>query len=230
MTIASAGSLVAGVTGTTIFQWVVPDAARGRALGGLVALSTLSYAAGSLTIPVLVGLVDAPVTLSAGGLVVVVAGLAAFALLGDARRRPVTPEGDVLHRVSRLPVLAGASPAALEAAATRLVPVPVTAGTVIIREGEPADRFYIVEAGRFAVDQLDPASGTEQRLRTLGPDDVFGELGLLRAAPRSATVTAETDGRLLALDGPAFLELVSAGPGLSVRLLDLYRGGAPSQA
>ena len=43
-------------------------------------------------------------------------------------------------------------------------------------------------------------------------------------------MTAETDGRLMALDGSAFLELVNAGPGLSVRLLELYRGGAAGQA
>jgi CRP-like cAMP-binding protein len=61
----------------------------------------------------------------------------------------------------------------------------------------------------------------------LGPDTVFGELGLLRGAPRSATVRAETDGLLLALDGPDFLELVSSASTLRGRLLDLYEPAAP---
>ena len=64
------------------------------------------------------------------------------------------------------------------------------------------------------------------RLRGLGPDDAFGELGLLTGAPRSASVTAETPVRLLALDAPAFLDLVTAGPELAPRLLALHRGGA----
>jgi CRP-like cAMP-binding protein len=60
----------------------------------------------------------------------------------------------------------------------------------------------------------------------MGPDEVFGELGLMHNAPRSATVTAETDGRLLALDGPDFLELLNVGPDLSGRMLDRYRASA----
>ena len=60
----------------------------------------------------------------------------------------------------------------------------------------------------------------------MGPDEVFGELGLMHGAPRSASVTAETDGRLLALDGDDFLELLNAGPELGGRMLDRYRASA----
>ncbi len=48
----------------------------------------------------------------------------------------------------------------------------------------------------------------------------------MHATPRSATVTAESDGKLLALDGPDFLELLNAGPELSGRMLDRYRASA----
>ena len=58
----------------------------------------------------------------------------------------------------------------------------------------------------------------------MGADEVFGELGLMHGTPRTATVTAETDGTLLALPGPAFLELVGSASGLSGRLNDRYRG------
>jgi CRP-like cAMP-binding protein len=68
------------------------------------------------------------------------------------------------------------------------------------------------------------AHGDEAVLRELGPGDVFGEIGLLRGVPRTATVTAATPSVLYALDAPAFGELVGSGPGLSSRLLDLYRG------
>ena len=54
----------------------------------------------------------------------------------------------------------------------------------------------------------------------MGSDEVFGELGLLSGAPRSATVTAATDGLLLALDADAFLDLVGRRPAVVGRLLN----------
>jgi CRP-like cAMP-binding protein len=53
---------------------------------------------------------------------------------------------------------------------------------------------------------------------------VFGEIGLLRGVPRTATVTALSEGTLYALDGADFAELMGSGPGLGSRLLDVYRG------
>ncbi|MEO8462743.1 MAG: cyclic nucleotide-binding domain-containing protein, partial [Chloroflexota bacterium] len=61
-------------------------------------------------------------------------------------------------------------------------------------------------------------------LRTLGPDAVFGELGLLNSGPRTATVTADTDGVLLALEGRDFLTLVGASSAFHGRLRGLYVG------
>jgi CRP-like cAMP-binding protein len=58
----------------------------------------------------------------------------------------------------------------------------------------------------------------------MGPDEVFGEIGLLSRVPRTATVTAVDGGQLLAIDGADFLDLVAAGPGVSSRLLELHRG------
>ncbi len=59
---------------------------------------------------------------------------------------------------------------------------------------------------------------------------MFGELGLVHQAPRSATVTAETDAQLLALSGPAFMELVGSAADLSARLTDRYRGAGTSSS
>ena len=97
-------------------------------------------------------------------------------------------------------------------------------GDVIVRQGEPADRFYVIERGTFVVDQEEATTGAVHRLRVMGVDEVFGELGLMHGTPRTATVTAETDGTLLALPGPAFLELVGSASGLFGRLNDRYRG------
>jgi len=95
---------------------------------------------------------------------------------------------------------------------------------VILRQGDAADRFYLIGEGSVAVTQAPKEGGAEAHLRDLGPGDVFGEIGLLRRSPRTATVTATSPGLLLALEADAFRDLVGSGPGLSTRLLDLYRG------
>jgi MFS family permease len=223
--VVAAGALLAQVVSDTVLQRVVPDAIRGRTLGTMQTVSTLTYALGSFAVPVLLTTVGAPIVLGVGGVAIFVGSLATFVLVGPHFQRGAATEAaaTVLARVARLPLFAGVSPGALEVAAQRLVAVPVTAGQVIIREGDPADRFYIIERGTFVVDQLDQGTGTQRRLRTMKADDVFGELGLMHNAPRSATVTAQSEGRLLALDGADFLELLNAGPEISVRMLDRYR-------
>ena len=125
-----------------------------------------------------------------------------------------------LRRIARLPLFGGLSPARVEGALRGLQPLPVTAGDVVIRQGDPADRFYVIDSGSFVVTS-DAGDGARE-LRTLGVDDVFGERGILAHAPRSATVTAATDGLLFMMDGDAFLELVGARQAIADRLLALY--------
>lgn len=225
LTIASAGSLLQDVVSTTIFQRSVPDAVRGRALGVLSTVNIASYAAGSFTVPIVVPFLGLGTTLLLSGIAISVATVGGFLLLGRAATE-AKPLDTTRARLLKVPIFAGLPPARLEAAAHRAAVVEVTAGEAVIRQGEEADRFYIIVTGRFPVTQVPSGKRRARVLRTLGPDEMFGEIGLLTGVPRTATVTAETDGVLLALDAPAFLELVSAGPGLTSTLLDLHRGAS----
>lgn len=225
MTVASAGSLLVEVVDATIFQRVVPDALRGRALGLIATVSTLAYAAGSFAIPVLAEAIGVGPVLAVSGGAVVVAAILALVAVGPAARRSPDPEEALLRHVAGLPVFAGIAPARLEAILGRRRMRDVRAGEPIIRQGEPPDRFAVIVAGSFDVTRLEPGAAEPVHLRTMGLDEVFGEIGLLTGVPRTATVTAATDGRLLELEGGDFLELVAAGPGVANRLLDLHRGG-----
>ncbi len=227
MAVASAGSLVAEVVSTTILQRLVPDAARGRAIGVVETLTILAYAAGSLVLPVLAGQFGIPIVLVVSALVVVAGALGGVVLLGDALPPgPPAAIEAVAQRLAKLTLFTGIPEGRLAIALARAKPLEVGAGETVVRQGEPADRFYVILDGDFRVSQSE--AGTAPRhLRTLGRDDVFGEIGLLAGASRTATVTATTDGRLLALDADDFLELVSSAPDLRPRLLALYRG-APS--
>lgn len=223
MTIASAGSLLVEVVDATIFQRVVPDELRGRALGAVATVATLAYAGGSFAIPVLASAVGTAPVLASCGATVVVASILAAVMVGSAGTRAASPGDTLLRHVAGLPIFAGVAPATLEAILARCRRREVAAGTVVMRQGDPADRLAIVVSGSFEVTQR-TADDTDARLRSMGPDEVFGEIGLLTGVPRTATVTATTPATMLELDGPDFLELVAAGPGLSSRFLDLHRG------
>jgi len=223
--VASAGMLIIDVVTTTVFQRIVPDELRGRGTGILMTVATIAGAAGAFVLPVLVVNVGAAPALGVSGVAMVAASVAGVALMGSAATRPLSRFEATLAEVAKLPIFAGVPGSRLEAALAHLREVPVKAGGFVIRQGEPADRFYMIESGNFVVTQQGAPDGPAAVLRRLGSNEVFGELGLLRQAPRTATVTAASDGTLLELDGADFLRLVGASGALRSRLLGLYVGG-----
>jgi CRP-like cAMP-binding protein len=152
------------------------------------------------------------------------AGILSVVLLGRyAVQEPsVAPP---IRRLAQVGLFAGLPPGRLETAMRAATVRDEKRGTVIITQGDEADYFYVVDAGRVRVTQRQPGSSSDVVLREMGEGEVFGEIGLLTRVPRTATVAAMTDVRLVALDKDAFLELVSSGPGLTYSLLDLHRGG-----
>lgn len=76
--------------------------------------------------------------------------------------------------------------------------VRAKAGDVLLRQGEPADRAFIVRKGRLAVTRRLP-DGKEVRLAELGEFSVAGEMALVEGRPRSATVAVAEDAELFLL-------------------------------
>ena len=92
----------------------------------------------------------------------------------------------------------------------------VSAGEVVIQQGDKGDYFYVVESGTFAI-TVDGAY-----VKTCGGGDSFGELSLLYSCPRAATVTADTAGHLWALDRAVFRFMVASTR--ESQLVDIVRG------
>ena len=86
-------------------------------------------------------------------------------------------------------------------------------GDSIVRQGEKADAFYVLVAGRARVLQT-TGEGREVPLNTLRPGDVFGETALLSDEPRNATVRCSSAVEVLRLDREEFQGLLREQPGL----------------
>jgi CRP-like cAMP-binding protein len=92
-------------------------------------------------------------------------------------------------------------------------------GTVIIRQGEPPDRFYIIIRGQAEVSHQGQ-SGQRATVDRRVPGEYFGEIGLLHNQPRSATVAASAEGELelLALNREDFLALIDESRGTEAQV------------
>ncbi|MCP5095398.1 MAG: cyclic nucleotide-binding domain-containing protein [Chloroflexi bacterium] len=76
-------------------------------------------------------------------------------------------------------------------------------GSVIIRQGDIPDKFYIISSGRVEVVEQLP-NGRERLLRTMQTGEYFGEIGMLRNSRRVATVRALTDVNVMSMDHKTF--------------------------
>ena len=95
--------------------------------------------------------------------------------------------------------------------------VHLETGDVIFREGDPSDSVYFILDGRFLV--FRELNGTEVLLDALEVGQFFGEMGVLRAMPRSATVQATRRSTVLRIDQAAFLASFGAENSIALPLM-----------
>ncbi len=195
---AGVARTVFDVAGRTLLQRTAPPHVLARVFGILEGLSMAALAAGSLLVPLLIGLGGARAALLGVGLLLPLIALAVRGRLAAADREATAPVVQAgLLRTS--PIFAPLPAPELEELALSLEPLAVHAGGTVIRQGERGDRFYLVAAGELET-LVDGAAAS-----TLARGDGFGEIALLHDVPRTATVVARTDAALYALERSDFL-------------------------
>jgi MFS family permease len=195
------GYTVAEVAAKTLLQRLGSDETLGRVIGSLESARLAAMALGSISASLLFEL------LGIQGALLLAALLPVFVALSWARLRafevgaPVAEEQFQLLRgnsiFSPLPV------ATLERLSNDLVAVESAPGEEVITQGDPGDRFYLIEEGQVEVLE----DGVFRRHE--GPGECFGEIALLRDVPRTATVRTTKATTLLALERDQFITAVT---------------------
>jgi len=90
-------------------------------------------------------------------------------------------------------------------------------GEVIFRQGETGDCMFVIQTGE--VEALAESDGKELRLRTMGPNDFFGEMALFEKDVRTATIRATKPTRVLTIDKKNFLGGIHEDPSLAYRMV-----------
>ena len=118
-----------------------------------------------------------------------------------------------LERLGKVQLFSACSKSDLERISALTNEIDVAPGTVLIRAGDPGRECFVIEAGSATVELRGGDS------KAMGPGEVFGELALLDQAPRSATVTAESEMRLLVLNAREFATLLDDHPSVRRNVL-----------
>ncbi len=106
-------------------------------------------------------------------------------------------------------------------------PEDLKAEQVLMQEGTPGDAFYLLVGGLLKVETRD-LEDSPRRVATVEPGTVLGEIAVLTREPRTATVTAQTDAKVLRFEMLAVLSVLKDYPEV---LADLNRlGVARSEA
>ncbi len=193
------------VAGFTLLQRTTPNAARVAVLGLLDSVANLGPALGGILAPILIAALGPQAALIATGAILPLTAIVAWPALrrldegGPAAARRV-------ELIRAQPLFVPLSLATVEHLAARLVPVAVDVGDWILREGEPGDRYVLIDTGEIEVSQ------GGRPVRTLGPGAGVGEIALIHDVPRTATVRAAGPVEAFSLDRAAFLEAVTGQP------------------
>jgi uncharacterized protein YhbP (UPF0306 family) len=141
---------------------------------------------------------------------------------GGGGARSSTDFGAEFHRERAYSVFSGLPAQNVDTMSAKLESRSVDAGEVIVRQGGPADKFFIVVDGEVEV--IREVDGKEDVVATLAEGTLFGEIAILRDAARESTVRAKTPTTLLSLDRASFRDLVAQSLGTTADFDQVIKG------
>lgn len=219
--VRGAGTLVVDTLAVTALQRSLSPDLIARVFGVFMALVLAAISLGALMTPFVLQLTSLDTTLLVLGLGIPGAVLLAVPWTTALDRKGAQRLAELQPRIAVLEALgifAAANRAALERLAAASVEVlQPDAGQDVVVEGDPATALYVLIDGEVEV--LARGEGQQTRhIRTMPAPAYFGEIGLIRQVPRTATVRTTMPSRFLRVDGEVFLAALSdvtASPSLT---------------
>jgi small-conductance mechanosensitive channel/CRP-like cAMP-binding protein len=132
-----------------------------------------------------------------------------------------------VHVLSRVPLFASLEIEELNTVAAALRVTPFMKDDVMTRQGAVAHWLYVLVSGEADV-WFEGRGGERRFVATLGPGAVFGEMGMMTGAARTATVTARTDAQCYRIDKESFQGILLARPELAGDLAQIVVGRSVS--
>ena len=201
------GNALIDVGGFTMLARLTDETVLARMFAGFEAILTLGVAFGGLLAPVVIDVLGRRPALVAVGLLAPAAVAASWpALRRLDRHMRIRDAGiEILRAVAMLGTLPAAT---IEQLGAGLEHAEFAPRQAVFEQGEPGDRFYVVESGRAEVVR------DGRLVNTLARGDGFGEIALLDDRPRTATIRATADAplRVSILQRRAFLTAVTGYP------------------
>jgi hypothetical protein len=201
LAVAGAGHCLLTVATRTLLQRSVPPRLIGRIFGVLEGFTMAGLAVGALLVPALAHLGGSRLAVLGVAAVLPLAAVAGGRAVFRLDAGTAVPVVEIALLRS-LPLFAELPAPAIEGLAAALRPVRLEAGAVLIRQGDPGDAYFAIAAGELDAEQ------DGHFLGRYGRGDGVGEIALLRAVPRTATVTAHTAATVYQLDRDLFLTAV----------------------
>jgi diguanylate cyclase (GGDEF)-like protein len=133
-------------------------------------------------------------------------------------------DGSLADLLSTMPVLSSLGREQLEILVANATDHTYAPGQAILRQDDPGGTAYAILSGRVRVLESVPDSPVEMFLGEMGPGEIFGELGVLRERPRSASVVTLERTRCIAIPADDFLRLLQSSPEMSLALVRLLAG------
>ncbi len=131
----------------------------------------------------------------------------------------ITGSDELTTRLRALPLFAGVPAEAVGEVAASARQRIAPPGEVLCRAGEAGDAFYLIDAG--AVNVFAPTPHGEEWVAQLGPGEWFGEMALITGEPRSATVVALAETRLVVIERASFHALLRRSPTAAVAISEV---------